>query len=180
MLNRAALILMLVLSLAAVPAFAQDASPDAPREIYTVLSYGDGVFSPDGWLATAYEQFDRATAYWTATDISAVAHVDLIHFDYGFSVGEALRFFGADLQGWLDVVLSNYQPWQIRARCGVGDLMLLEIEGEFQGEPKLIRYWFQPTSYTRLLTVQLIFPAQNRDLLDRYAAQMFPHLPECG
>ncbi len=174
MLNRAVCILVVGLALlTAATAFAQE------REIYTVLGYGDGIFQPGAWQATAYEQFDRTTAYWNSTEISALAYVDLIHYDNGFTVSEAIRFF-SDIDSWLDAVLVNYQPWQRTARCSAGDLMLYEFTGEYQAQPKLIRYWFQATAPDRLLTVQLIFPTEERDLLDSYAEQMFPRLPACG
>jgi hypothetical protein len=177
MLNRAALMLLLVWMLVGAAAFAQETPPER-REIYTVLGYGDGIFAPEAWLVTAYEQADRSTAYWTSTQISALVYIDLLHYQAGFTVDEALRFFG-DIDSWLDVVLVNYQPWELTARCGAGDLMLYEFEGVFEGQPNLIRYWFQPTARNRLLTAQLIFPAANRDLLDTYAEQMFPRLPAC-
>jgi hypothetical protein len=172
----ASVFIVVVLALLAIPALAQETEP---REIYTVLGYGDGVFERGSWMATAYEQFDRTTAYWTSTEPSAIAYIDLLHYANGFTVNEALRFFG-DIESWLDAVLVNYQPWEITARCGAGAVMLYEFNGMFENEPQLIRYWFQATAPDRLLTVQLIFTAEDRDLLDSYAEQLFPTLPTCG
>jgi hypothetical protein len=175
MLKRAVWVFILVFGLATT-AFAQESEP---REIYTVLGYGDGVFEASSWLATAYEQYDRTTAYWTSTEISAIAYIDLLHYTSGFTVDEAFRFFG-DIENWLEGVLVNYQPWTMTARCGAGDLMLYEFDGVFENQPRLIRYWFQVTEPDRLLTAQLIFTTEDRDLLDSYAEQMFPRLPSCG
>ena len=53
------IILVVLLSGALLVSRAQD---KPTREIYTVLSYGDSVFEPDKWLASAREEAGRTTA----------------------------------------------------------------------------------------------------------------------
>jgi hypothetical protein len=48
-----------------------------------------------------------------------------------------------------------------------------------EGAAYLVRYWAQAVPPQRVLTFQLLFPAQQRSRLDVYSARYRPGLPAC-
>src|SRR5262249_34934609 len=105
---------------------AQDAtpSPEPEREIYTALGYGDGVFEPDIWYASAAEEPTRTTATWRADGIGGVGFVEYLHFDEGVKFSQFNAVFNDD---WFKTTLSNYKVWRENTHCDQGDLRLIDF-----------------------------------------------------
>jgi hypothetical protein len=169
------LIMVTALLAAAFVVSAQDETP--PREIYTVLAYGDDVFEPEVWLVSAAsEQASRTTAQWTADSMQAVAYVDYLHFDEGATAKAIHDYFDED--GW-EVILSNYEEFEQTNRCSLDDLDLYEYDVTFEGEPYLMRYWIEKVSDSRVAAANLVFREDDVALMDEYAARFFPDLISC-
>jgi hypothetical protein len=146
------------------------------REIYTALAYGEEVFEPDIWLASAAERADRTVAQWDAADLNAVAYVEYLHFTDGIERDAVDDFFNDE---WFKVTLVNYESWERSATCTIGLTHLDEFAVKFEGKPYTMRYWTQSVSETRVLALSLVFPAEDQESLDMYAKRLFPDAADC-
>ena len=146
------------------------------REIYTVLAYGDEVFEPDLWYASATEEETRTQARWTSYDLNAVAFLDYLHFPDGIAPEEIGGFFNKD---WFNGTLGNYEAWEEQTACRQGDLLLYEINVDSEGSPYRMRYWIHPVSLQRIVALFIVFPVDNTDSMDEYSARLFPELTSC-
>lgn len=148
----------------------------AEREIYIALHIGDEIFEENTWLASAQEYTDRTTAIWRADDLSAVAQAEYLHFDDGFSSDQLETYFDAR---WFEDVFVNYVGFRELNTCQGDGLDLHEFSMLFDGAKYTARYWIRPLSETRVLTLFLLFPTQERTSLDDYAGRLFPDLITC-
>lgn len=159
---------------------AQDdpAELDEPeREIYVALSYGDEVFEPDIWYASASEEPSRAKATWRADGIGGVAYLDYIHFDEGVAFSQLDAIF---TDGWFNATLSNYSVWRENTRCDLGDLRLIEFSLQTNSVKYEMRYWIEIATDYRVRTMFVVFPADDEANLDDYANRLFPEMPSCS
>lgn len=146
------------------------------REIYTALAYGDGIFAPVLWYASAAEEETRTKATWTSFELDAVAYLDYLHFDEGIAPDELSDFFDKD---WFTVTLSNYQDWAQQDACASGDILLFEFDVTFEDNPYHMRYWIEPVSPYRVAARFLVFPTTDPRAMQHYAARWFPDFVSC-
>jgi hypothetical protein len=151
--------------------------PAPEREIYTALGYGDGVFEPDIWYASANEQPSHTQATWRADGIGGLAYLDYIHFDEGVAFSQLDAVFN---DGWFNATLSNYSVWRENTRCDLGDLRLIEFSLQTNSIKYAMRYWIEVVNDYRVLTMFVVFPADDESDLDNYSNQLFPELPSCS
>jgi len=172
-------ILLVVLSAFLLVVRAQDDIPefDTDREIYTALAYGDGVFEPDIWYASASEEPSRTKATWRADGIGGIAYLDYIHFDEGIVFSQLDAVFNA---GWFNATLSNYRVWRENTRCDLGELRLIEFSLQTNNIRYDMRYWIEVVEENRVLTMFVVFPSDDEFNLDEYANRLFPELPSCS
>lgn len=178
------LILTLIVLFGATVLHAQGETAERPeREIYTVLAYGDDVFEPELWYASASEEAARTTATWFPRPESgfgsAVAFADYLHFDSGYSK-EGLRELFDD--AWFDVTLANYDSHTLTLECEQGDLRLFEFSLRFDDADYLMRYWVEAHTETRVMAMYIVFPARDvaaRRTLEDYAQRLYPDFPAC-
>lgn len=163
-------------------AIAQDDAPPATRPIYTVLAYGDDVFEPEIWLASAVERDDRATATWSASLLSAVAYIEYLYFDADPIDRESMDTYFDN--AWFDTVLSSYDSYQKTGVCYGDDVTLhtfdLTLVSMDQSFDYSMRYWTEWLDETRLTTFFLLFPVFDTEGLDIYAERLYPDLPACN
>lgn len=178
---RARTLLCLFLLLATTPLAAQTATPSpaapatgapsAQREIYIALGFGDAVFEPVEWQASASERDDRATATWVSTTYGALGHAEYLHFTGGYEPENLTAFFDDE---WFAVSFKDYDDWQRNARCSFEGVTLVEFQLNMDGRDYVMRYWIQPVTPTRVLTMHLVFPVSQAALLDEYSQRYAP------
>ncbi len=157
---------------------AQDAAPEIPeREIYTVLAVGEGVFEPGLWLASASEKGYLTTAEWRADSIGALAFLNYLHFDGGITPEEIQATFN---RAWFEATFANYQSWQEVSNCQIEDVRLHEFSFINDNLKYDMLYWIEPISETRVQTLFLTFPEDSRELMDEYAAELYPDAIVCA
>ena len=147
------------------------------REIYVALGYGDEVFEPDIWYASASEQPSHTQATWRADGIGGLAYLDYIHFDEGVAFSQLDAVFN---DGWFNATLSNYRVWRENTRCDLGSLRLIEFSLQTNNIKYNMRYWLEVVNDTRVLTMFVVFPATDADNLDNYSNLLFPELASCS
>lgn len=170
------LIVLLALLPLALPLEAQTAVTPPAREIYTVLAFGDPVFEPAIWRASAAELDDRTTATWQAAEYGALGYAELLHFDGGYTPRGLAAYFN---DAWFEVALKNYDRWQRTAQCTHETVIVHEFSLENDGAPFVMRYWVMPISPTRVLTFQLAFPERRARLLEDYSRLFAPIAFRC-
>lgn len=147
------------------------------REIYTALAFGERVFEPDVWLASASEKSDRTTAEWRADSLLGLAFLDYLHFDDGVTPEDAEAFFTPD---WFEVTFSSYQSWEKRATCVFDNrLTLREFAVVFDDTPYTMRYWTQYIHENRVVALFLLLPTDQPELMATYAGRMYPMAYAC-
>ncbi|MBL8147396.1 MAG: hypothetical protein JNL34_13510 [Anaerolineae bacterium] len=175
----AGLLLGFTLLLAAAPLAAQTpapGTPQAPREIYIALGFGDPVFEPMVWQASASERDDRTTATWVSTTYGALGHAEYLHFTGGYEPENLSAFFDNE---WFNVSFKDYDDWQRTTRCSFDGVALYEFQLDMGGQQYVMRYWIQPVTPTRILTMHLVFPVAQADLLDEYSQRFAPLAWKC-
>ncbi|MCB9450577.1 MAG: hypothetical protein H6672_04015 [Anaerolineaceae bacterium] len=149
-----------------------------PREIYTALAFGEAIFEPDIWLASASEKPDRTTAEWRADPLLGLAFLDYLHFDDGITPEDADAFFTSD---WFEVTFSSYQSWEKRATCVFDNhLTLREFAFVFDDAPYTMRYWTQYINENRVSALFLLLPSDQPELMETYAERLYPAGYSCG
>jgi hypothetical protein len=169
-------IVMLVVCCGAVLMRAQDEFLE-DREIYTVLSYGDDVFEPELWLASAAESAVTTTATWNSPTYGALSYLDYRHYDDGITTEEIDALFD---NTFFEANFANYATWRKTAVCYSGDLTLHEFELSNGDLLYNMRYWIAPAEEnTRVSAHFIVFPNSYLPELDGYAEQLYPELPVC-
>ncbi|MCA0454480.1 MAG: hypothetical protein LCI00_10940 [Chloroflexi bacterium] len=168
------IILVVLLTGALLVGRAQDT---AEREIYTVLSYGDGVFEPEQWLASAREENGRTTAEWRDDDISGLAYLGYIHFDNPIQPDQIPLVFTED---WFNAVFANYQGIVETSNCQLDEVTLHEFNVLQAGVRFSVRYWIEHIDENRVLTLFLMFPSADPENMNTYAERLFPDAPICA
>jgi hypothetical protein len=165
--------------LAALPLAAQPATPvpgPAPREIYVALAFGDPLFAPGAWQASAVEQEDRTTATWRSAEYGALGYVELLHFNGGYSTDELRAWFD---DSWFAVTFKTYDRWEQTAACQYDEVLVHEFTLYIDGAPFLMRYWVMPITPTRVLAFHLVFPREHRGVLADYSLRFAPTAFAC-
>ncbi|MBL8119071.1 MAG: hypothetical protein J0L63_17600 [Anaerolineae bacterium] len=168
-------LLILIVLLAGILVVSQAQEPST-REIYTVLDYGENVFEPELWLASAQEEVGRSTAQWRSDPMSGLAYLSYLHFDSGIQPDQIDLIFNED---WFRATFANYQQWSETRNCQLEGITLKEFSLTQANLRYSMRYWIQPVSDSRVLTLFLIFPAASTETLDTYAEKLFPQAAVC-
>jgi len=178
MLKKLIVVLVVLLCSVALIHAQDDAEEFEEREIYTALAYGDDVFEPELWLASAAESEVTTTVTWNAVAYGALSYLDYRHYDEGITADEITAQFDNTR---FEATFANYASWRKVAVCYEGDLTLHEFElvnGESQYN---MRFWVEPAEdFTRVRAQFIVFPNSYLPELDEYSERLFPDLPACG
>lgn len=157
--------------------FVGQAQDTPTREIYTALSYGDEVFEPESWLASATEQLGVTTAQWRADLLNGLAYLSYLHFDTPVQPDQISLIFTDD---WFKATFANYQSWSEVRNCQLENVTLREFSLVQNNEKFSMRYWIEPVNENRVLTMFLVFPSASTTLLDDYSKKLFPDAAVCA
>lgn len=172
---RKLLLALMVIFGAALLTNAQDDKPPL-REIYKVLSYGDEVFEPELWFASATETLGMTTAQWEARSLSALSYVVYRHFDEGIRPEDVATYFD---NAWFEAAFANYESFRKVGVCYNGDITLHKFNLRIYETDFAMRYWVEPVSDTRVKAIFIVFPSADVNGLDDYAARLYPALSDC-
>jgi hypothetical protein len=173
MLNR--IFFLLVLLMVSVQAVRGQESPPR-REIYVALAYGDDIFEPEMWHASAHEEAAQTTALWESDDYGALGFLEYLHFDDGVTEELLKTTFDHD---WFEVTFENYDSWEQVAQCQYDGTTLYEFDVLNNDIAYRMRYWIRVETETRAITFFLIFPADQMETLDNYSARFDPVAVSC-
>ncbi|MBC6935377.1 MAG: hypothetical protein DWB42_06020 [Chloroflexi bacterium] len=159
-------------------AFTAAAQEDAPHEIYTVLDYGSEAFEPELWrMAAAEESTTYTSALWRyKLDEEFLFFFLYLHFDGGATEEAVSSYFSGDN---LSALLANYEPWRQTGTCTIGDVTIYEFASKVGEQRRILRYWVQVITPTRVLGVNAAAPEDLAEAFDEYAARLFPEAVSC-
>lgn len=174
-------ILVLLVALTTAAVYAQPepppSTPSGQREILTVLAYGDPYFEPELWRASAEEQATYTSATWRyQLDPNFLFFFLYLHFDSGATPEAVANYFNEEN---FRNLLANYEPYRQTAVCTVGDITIYEFISKTGVEPRLLRYWVQIVSPTRVLGVNAAALETQRQMLEDYSLLLFPEAVAC-
>lgn len=153
--------------------------PSTAADLDIALSYGVDVFPSGMWAMTFNEspQTARSTAEWRSNELGALAYLEVIHYDCGYTIASIDAYTSAEN---LAILLEDYDAWEQTDACKVGDTRLHEFDVLVNDLDYRIRYWIEPVNPTRIVTLLLAFPAGDLSNMGRYANLLFPDIPSCS
>ena len=154
------------------------AQDEPPREIFTVLDYGDPIFERDMWRVAGAEEANTYTSVtWRYKPDEQILFFFLyLHFDGGATEEAVSDYFSGEN---LEALLVNYEPWRQTDNCTLGDVTIYEFVSKLGQERRVLRYWVQTITPTRVLAVNAAVPEAQLDLIEEYAASLFPNAVSC-
>lgn len=154
------------------------AAPDMAqlREIYVALAYGEEVFEPGVWQASATEMELQTTAQWNAPSLGALSFLNYLHFKDGITLDGMNEFFD---KTWFDATFANYESYRKTGVCYADEVTLHKFTLGLRGSDYAMRYWTELVGPTRIAAIYIVVPSNTPEAMDQYAARLFPELPDC-
>jgi hypothetical protein len=145
-------------------------------DVTYALSLGKGLFDEGDWERSYSVSHQRVSVTWTSVQNNAVVFADYLIFECGFEDDILTSYFNDEL---FQVILSNYDSYRLADTCSEQGVKLWEFDANDQGRDYSFWFWAQPQPPTRVLSIVLVFPADQPALLAQYAGKFFPQLPAC-
>lgn len=173
MLKTIIVLLLLFCCLVPIASAQDDASP-----IMTVLDFGAAVFEPSLWrISGGEERTDLSYVIWRyRTQEGVILKVDYLVFGSPLSETRVADYF--DAARYEDIFL-NYAPLDDAEYCEQDGLILAEFTSSRYEVKYVLRYWGFQYSENVVMGMSATVPETHVDLLDEYAARLFPALPTC-
>jgi len=150
---------------------------NSAREIYTVLTFGNGVFEPENWLAGGQEMLDRTVATWASESIGGTSLAEYLHFNQGFDPATVVsEWFNNE---WFTSAFSDFSTWTPQGACAAGSTTLYEFALVQSNLNYVLRYWVELMPPDRILAFQMLFPEEQSPLLEQYAQRYNANLFDC-
>lgn len=156
-----------------------ECGPIEPTEedVRFLLTIGQDLFSKPEWVKSYTVEPYKVSLTRQNNAQSAIAYGEYLIYTCGYGQANLDEYFS---DANFAIVFANYDSYTQTNFCEEGSLALYEYDLVFEGAPYLSRYWVKQQSDTRLLVLMLVFPENNRALLDSYATRLFPDLSSCG
>jgi len=155
-----------------------EGSETPPREIYTVLGFGDSAFETDVWRASATEEIGRTSATWSGDEFGALAFLEYLHTADTLTPEIFPEYFDLD---WFEVTLGNYDTWQETETCTAEDgSVIYDFDVTNNDIDYVMRYWIIEDRPQRVIAAFLVFPTENLDVFEQYAERFMPDYANCA
>jgi hypothetical protein len=147
------------------------------RDIDRALDFTGGLFLGGDWERSHFAADGRVGVTWLNNSIGAVVYLEALIFPCGYEEADLNAYFSS--ANWA-VIFQDYENHEIFSQCAAPNgLRLFEFEAVNLGFDYDIRYWVFNDTDHRVITMMMTFPESAEDLLDDYAASLFPNLPHC-
>jgi hypothetical protein len=147
------------------------------QDVDRALDFTGGLFSEGDWERSYFVSDGRVGVTWLNNSIGAVAYLEALIFICGYEEADLDSYFSP--ANWA-VIFEDYDLHEVVSQCTApSGLRLYEIDAINLGFDYNIRYWARNDGDNRVITVMMTFPESAEDLLDDYAASLFPNLPHC-
>jgi hypothetical protein len=150
--------------------------PATEADFDQAVAIGEGVFEPERWELKTLEHQALISVGWFEHDIEALAHVQLLLYNCGYTQAEVDNFYG---EANMNVMLGGYLSHTLTAQCTHDGLTLREYDVDYDGQPYKVRFWIEPLNETRVRDVHLGFFPEDIAEMEEYARRLYPDLPSC-
>lgn len=150
--------------------------PAAADDEADMLALVEGVFDPSEWSLELSTAESKNVATWRSDATGALVFMEYLHYDCGVTEAQIDEYYSPE---GFDTLFLNYETHAQTAACRVGALRLYEFDAVFGGSDYHTLYYVEQVSPTRVVGVDMIFPAAYRAKQAAYAARLYPELPSC-
>ncbi len=153
--------------------------PAAPTEsdIQRALNY-TGQILPEPYWQKTYTVQDSYVAVTQQNENGALAYLEARIKPCGYDEPDLNKEFNDE--NWR-AIFANYNSYEKISECrNELGLRLYEFNASFADISYAISYWVQSDTDHRIITLMLVFPAQEFAVMSAYAARLFPELPNCS
>ncbi len=158
------------------PAPISCASPSADEDIAAALAFSGDTFAAPTWAQTVSSDDAKTTVTWTASSLGAVAYLEYLHYNCGYTQTQIDEYYGA--ASWA-TIFANYDSYEKVDDCSYENLHLYEYDVSLNGSDYAVRYWVKPATDTRVAGMMLVIPVDQVATMAQYAGDLFPKLPTC-
>ena len=153
-------------------------SEPTQKDIDQALAYTGDMFSVPEW-EQSYTVSENSVAVTRQNVVQgAVVYLETLNFPCGYEEPDLNKYYSGE--NW-KAIFANYESYESVAECKTNTgLRLYQFKTQNQGFEYRINYWVQNDTDTRVLSLMIVFPVEERTLLGDYSAQLFPDLPNCS
>jgi hypothetical protein len=143
------------------------------------LDLHSDVFTEEDWSLTVnYEEDDYVIQVNRfPEEATGVTTVNYLIYDCGYNSRDLEDYYDDD---GFDRILEVYDEAERTEECVDGGLTLYHYALEYDNDDYVSRFWIVEYSDTRVYDVQVTYLADEEDLLEDLAEQLFPELPSCS
>ena len=156
---------------------AEDSRLVTNADIDYAYGFAQDVFTNDQWERTLTSQHDRVMVTWIKSNSGNLAYLDYRIYPEGYTQ-DVLDWYYSD-ESFETILYSGYDDLFRLAECAKGSLQLYEFSASYEGIPYLIYGWVDTSNPKRIADVSIIFTAEEKEEMERYAKEVFPSLPNC-
>ncbi len=169
---------VIVASTVEAPTLLSCAAPSATDDMANMLQLIDTtLFEPPLWSSESSLQSNRTTATWKSDTYGAVAYLEYLHYDCGYTEAQIDTYYSPE--NWA-LIFSGYDSYTKSAECRYKDTRLYQFDVHFRGSDYAVRYWVVPATDTRVFGLMLVFPVEQQATLAQYSGHLFPQFPSCA
>lgn len=153
-------------------------SPEATQsDVNRALNYTEKTFDKSGWEKTYEVVEGRVSVTWLNNPLGAVVYLEAIIFPCGYEEPDLDKYYSDE--NWAGI-FQNYESFERIDECITDDgLRLYEFKTQNQGFEYNIRYWVENDTDTRIISTMIVFPFEEKMLLDEYSSMLFPDYSTC-
>jgi hypothetical protein len=151
--------------------------PATRQDFAQAIAIGANVFEPEIWRLETGEHPSLISVGWFDDEHEAIAHSQYLLYNCGYTQTDIDTFYGDEN---MKIMLGGYNSWQQTAICQHDDITLREFTMDYDGTPFAMRFWIQPVNDKRVRDINLAFAVKDADLMDQYAARLFPDFTSCA
>jgi hypothetical protein len=151
--------------------------PATQQDFDEAIIIGNGIFEPEIWELKSGEHPALISVGWFSRSSDAFSHSQYLLYNCGYTQADLDRFYS---DGNWNIMLDGYEAWTRNDTCKKDGIILHEFSMTYVGKPMIMRFWIFPVNEKRVRDIQLTFSANDPELMEKYAARLFPNFTSCA
>jgi len=147
-------------------------------DIDRALSFTGKMFDTGDWKRSYSVAESRVSITWLSDQLASVVYLESLIFACGYEEIDIENYFNNE---YWPIIFENYESYEMTNDCQTSDgLRLYLFDVANLGSNYSVKYWVQPDTDHRLITVMMAFHIDNRSILDDFSYRLFPRLTSCS
>jgi hypothetical protein len=152
-------------------------SKPTQEDMKRALYYIGDIFNTPDWVQSNAIPENSAAVTWQNSAQGAVVYLEILIFPCGYEEPDLNKYFSNE--NW-KAVFANYDSYEPIGECKTDTgLRLYEFNTHNQGFDYSIKYWVKNDTDTHVIVTMIVFPLEERLLLDEYSSKLFPDYSTC-